>query len=100
MPPKATQSHSRRSQGLAARHGFEPRLTESESVVLPLDDRARQNLEDTTPHHFDFNLIGPRAGSLVPFFCVSRSLEAFGGKPLNWRQSSKPSGTVSSMIQP
>ena len=27
-------------QGLDARRGFEPRLTESESVVLPLDDRA------------------------------------------------------------
>ena len=25
---------------LAASHGFEPRLTESESAVLPLDDEA------------------------------------------------------------
>ena len=32
---------------LAPRHGFEPRLTESESVVLPLDDRGkcRRHLE-------------------------------------------------------
>lgn len=27
-------------EALDARRGFEPRLTESESVVLPLDDRA------------------------------------------------------------
>ena len=26
---------------LAASHGFEPRLTESESAVLPLDDEAK-----------------------------------------------------------
>ena len=29
---------------LAASHGFEPRLTESESAVLPLDDEATINL--------------------------------------------------------
>ena len=30
--------------GLDARRGFEPRLTESESVVLPLDDRAARGV--------------------------------------------------------
>ena len=29
---------------MAASHGFEPRLTESESAVLPLDDEAIINL--------------------------------------------------------
>ena len=30
---------------LAASHGFEPRLTESESAVLPLDDSAISKIE-------------------------------------------------------
>ena len=42
--PMRLRGPARRSRGrkkkLDARRGFEPRLTESESVVLPLDDRA------------------------------------------------------------
>ena len=37
---------SRASRDLAARQGLEPQLTDPESVVLPLDDRAI-HLKDT-----------------------------------------------------
>jgi hypothetical protein len=36
---------AQRDREMDARRGFEPRLTESESVVLPLDDRATEGRE-------------------------------------------------------
>lgn len=37
---EAASAYRRRIPEMDAPRGFEPRLTESESVVLPLDDRA------------------------------------------------------------